>query len=71
MPCPQTFKNRRGSNLNFLRSNPRHPSLRFRKVGEVWSARVSSNYRALADTIDGGYYWFWIGSHADYDKQIG
>jgi len=22
-------------------------------------------------TRDDGYLWFWIGSHADYDKMIG
>ena len=28
-------------------------------------------YRALAIEVDRGYLWFWIGSHADYDKIIG
>jgi hypothetical protein len=27
-------------------------------------------YRALAVEVEGGYLWFWIGSHADYDKLI-
>jgi hypothetical protein len=26
---------------------------------------------ATAVDADGGYLWFWIGSHADYDKMIG
>jgi len=27
-------------------------------------------YRALAVEIPEGLLWFWIGSHADYDKTI-
>jgi hypothetical protein len=26
---------------------------------------------ALAVEVDDGLLWFWIGSHADYDAQIG
>ncbi|WP_016879692.1 hypothetical protein [Chlorogloeopsis fritschii] len=33
----------------FWQENPLHPSLHFKKVGKnLWSARVSSGYRALA-----------------------
>jgi hypothetical protein len=28
------------------------------------------HYRALAIEIPDGLLWFWIGSHADYDKII-
>jgi hypothetical protein len=49
----------------------RHPSLQFKKVGRYWSVRVGLRYRALAVEVDDGYLWFWIGSHADYDKLIG
>jgi len=28
------------------------------------------HYRALAVEIPEGLLWFWIGSHADYDKII-
>ncbi|WP_422392441.1 hypothetical protein [Nitratireductor thuwali] len=40
-------------------------------MGELWSARVSRNHRALAIEDDDGLVWIWIGSHADYDKLIG
>jgi hypothetical protein len=46
-------------------------SLQFKKVGRYWSVRIGLRYRALAVDVDGGYLWFWIGSHADYDKWIG
>ena len=51
-----------------LKSDPRHPSLHFKRLDKVWSARVGLHYRALALDIDGGYLWFWIGTHADYDR---
>jgi hypothetical protein len=35
-------------NFLLLKSNPRHPSLRFKKVDRFWSARVGLHYRALA-----------------------
>ena len=57
--------------FELLKSNPRHPSLRFKKVGEVWSIRVSLEYRALAGEINGGYYWFWIGPHDEYERILG
>jgi len=54
-----------------LKSNPRHPSLHFKKVGRLWSVRVGSHHRALAVEAGDGLVWFWIGTHADYDKLLG
>jgi len=28
--------------------NPRHPSLRFKKTGNVWSIRIGGGYRSIA-----------------------
>ncbi len=48
-----------------------HPSLHFKKVGKnLWSARISSGYRALALKKNDDYYWFWIGSHDEYETLI-
>lgn len=56
-----------------FRANPAHPSLRFKKVDadeDVYSVRVGLGYRAL-DLLEGSVIvWFWIGSHADYDRLI-
>jgi hypothetical protein len=56
--------------FQLLKENPRHPSLRFKKVGGFWSARVGLGYRALA--VEDGYdfIWVWIGSHEGYDALI-
>jgi hypothetical protein len=46
-----------------LKSDPRHPSLRFKRIGPFFSARVGLHYRALALEGDDGLDWFWIGTH--------
>jgi hypothetical protein len=58
-------------NFALHKVEPQHPSLCFKKIGTVWSARVGDRYRALGHDVDGGINWFWIGTHSDYDKLIG
>lgn len=54
-----------------LKSDPSHPSLHFKKIGKkFWSARAGLDYRAVGVEIEGGILWFWIGTHAEYDKLI-
>jgi hypothetical protein len=57
-------------NFALLKSDPRHPSLQFKKAGRFWSVRVGLRYRALAVEANGDLVWFWIGWHADYDGLI-
>ena len=54
-----------------LKTNPRHPSLHLKKIGRFWSVRVGSHHRALAVEANDGLVWFWIGTHADYDRLLG
>lgn len=49
---------------------PRHRSLGFKPVGRFWSVRISQSYRALAVRDGSVLIWFWIGTHADYDKLL-
>jgi len=58
-------------NYRLLKENPKHPSLNLKKVGDYWSVRIGLGHRALGVEVDGGLLWFWIGSHAQYDKMIG
>ena len=51
-------------------SDPRHPSVNFKKVGRYWSARVTDDYRALGVMTGDTVIWFWIGGHADYERII-
>ena len=55
---------------NRLKSDPRHPSLHFKKVGKYRSVRVGIHYRALAVEIPEGLIWFWIGTHEQYQRMI-
>jgi hypothetical protein len=67
---PEQVQQLARKNYNLLKENPRHPSLRFKKVGKLWSARVGGNHRALAIEDDDGYVWVWIGTHEEYDRLI-
>ena len=58
-------------NFELLKADPHHPSLHFKRVGQYWSVRVGRGYRALAEEIEDGFLWGWIGSHAEYDHIIG
>ena len=57
-------------NFELLKADPRHPSLQFKTVGRMRSARVGAHFRALA--VDSGteLVWFWIGTHAEYNEII-
>jgi hypothetical protein len=68
---PQDIRDRAEKAFALLKSDPRHPSLRFKKVGTLWSARVGRDHRALAIEDSNGLAWIWIGTHADYDRLIG
>lgn len=57
-------------NFRLLKLNPTHPSLQFKKVGRYRSVRVGARYRSLAIEAGEDIVWFWIGSHAKYDKII-
>ncbi len=53
--------------------NERHPSLHFKRVHTakpLYSIRVGQRWRALGYRHDDTMVWFWIGTHAEYDKVI-
>lgn len=56
-----------------FRDDPTHPSVRFKPVrtrGPVYAARIGLHYRALALRRPDYWLWFWIGTHAEYDKRL-
>ena len=57
-------------NFRLWRDNPRHPSLHFKKVGKYWSVRVGRDFRALARLEADTFSWFWIGTHAEYERIL-
>ena len=72
---PAEIRPRADKQFTLLRDNPQHPSLQFKKIGErsgqeIWSARVTLKYRALAVKLADEYVWFWVGEHNVYDARI-
>ncbi len=55
----------------FWKDNPFHPSLHFKCINSqenIWSVRITKNYRAIGIFQDDTVTWIWIGSHDDYEK---
>ena len=67
---PPAIQDLADRNFEIMKENPRHPSLRLKKIGPLWSARVGISYRALGRDRKEGIVWFWIGPHAEYDQLI-
>ena len=67
---PSTVKKTANRAFALLKDDHQHPSLHFKKVGEFWSARVGLRHRAVGRPVADGVLWFWIGTHAEYDKTI-
>jgi hypothetical protein len=69
---PQDIKDQAQKSYRLWQENQSHPSLHFKKVGtNLWSARITRDYRALALKKGDDYYWFWIGTHKEYDNLLG
>ena len=70
---PEHIRRRARAAYRLFLDNPQHPSLRFKQIHPtrpIYSARVGLGYRALA-VLDGDLaVWFWIGTHADYDRLL-
>ena len=67
---PQEIQRLARDNFELLKANPQHPSLHFKNIDKLWSARVGIHYRALATQVATDVIWFWIGTHAEYDAIL-
>ena len=55
-------------------NNPFHPSLHFKCINrheDIWSVRITKNYRAVGILQGDEITWFWIGSHDNYEVFFG
>ena len=53
--------------------SPYHPSLHFGPVYSnrpIYSVRIGRHWRALGAKADDTIIWYWIGSHAEYDRLL-
>jgi len=56
-----------------FQQDPNHPGLNFERIqsrAHTYSARVNKDYRVLGTMRKGEMYWYWIGTHTEYDKLI-
>jgi len=70
---PKHIREQARKAYRLFRDNPHHPSLKFKTIHPTepfYSARITRNYRTIGIMDDDVIIWFWIGSHADYDKLI-
>jgi len=67
---PQEIQQLADRGYQMLLQDPRHPSLHFKRIGRVWSARVGLHHRALAAERNEEFVWIWIGTHAEYDLLL-
>lgn len=69
---PENVQKNADECYELLKEDSSHPSLHFKKIGKkYWSVRAGLDYRALGVENENGILWFWIGSHAEYDKLLG
>jgi hypothetical protein len=71
---PPEVRQQARNKYRLWRQNPHHPSLHFKRVSDkepLYSIRVNIGWRALGLLENDTITWFWIGSHADYEKLIG
>ncbi|SMO40475.1 hypothetical protein [Gracilimonas mengyeensis] len=70
---PEEIKQKARKAYQFFKQDPSHPSLRFKKIidnPDVYSVRVSMDYRAIGVKKNDTMIWFWIGNHHDYEEMI-
>ncbi len=71
---PERIKNTARKNYRLWKQNSQHPSVEFKKLNtnsEVYSVRAGIGWRAVGVMKDSQtIVWFWIGSHAEYDKLL-
>jgi len=65
---PEHIRRLADKNFVLFSDNPWHPSLGFKKKGGVYTAEVGRHFRAVGRERDGDIYWFWIGTHEDYNS---
>ena len=70
---PSDIREQARKAFRLWRDDAAHSSLHFKRVHAkepAYSVRVSRGYRALGLLEGDTVTWFWIGTHADYDRLI-
>jgi mRNA-degrading endonuclease RelE of RelBE toxin-antitoxin system len=70
---PESVQEQAAKAYALWQEDPYHPSLQFKRVSQrqpIYSARVSLNYRVLGLLESDRIYWYWIGTHDEYDELL-
>jgi hypothetical protein len=70
---PRQVQSQARQSYRLFMQNPLHPGLHFKRVYDdppMYSARVGISYRAVGVREGDTITWFWIGSHANYNKLL-
>jgi hypothetical protein len=70
---PERIKERARRAYRQFKVDPDHRSLGFKKMPpfeDVWSVRVTDDYRAVGRRDGDLIIWFFIGTHAKYDGLL-
>src|SRR5690242_9504458 len=51
---PEEIRSLADKNYLLLKSPRKHPSLHFKRLGDLWSVRVGAHYRALGTDVEDG-----------------
>jgi hypothetical protein len=70
---PRNVQHQARQAYRLFRQNASHPGLHFKRVYDsppMYSACVGIGYRAVGVYDSDSIAWFWIGTHAEYDKLL-
>ena len=71
--CRSALEEQARRAYRLFKTDPNHPSLEFKKLpphDDIWSVRVTLDYRAIGQRDGESIVWFFIGSHAAYDALL-
>jgi hypothetical protein len=74
LPTPRAHPAAGASRLPPIQIQPKSSrGLEFKKLPphpDIWSVRISDNYRAVGQREGDSIVWFFIGTHAEYDALL-
>lgn len=70
---PTEVQQRAHRNYLLWKEDPAHPGVQFKRVHQrqpIYSVRIGIGWRAVGIREGDAMVWFWIGSHAEYDRLL-
>jgi len=70
---PADVQEQAKASYRLFKKNPYYPSLHFECIDReesIWSTRIGLHYRAVGTKDGDTIYWFFIGSHEDYNHLL-